>query len=497
MKQMINQKNITGALFALLLLLGLGIRLYDLTDLPLDFAPTRQLFSALKARGMYYAMLPEAQQGEVGQLAIRQWKGTQVIEPTIIEGMAALAYRAFGEQLWFGRLFSSLFWVLGAIPLYLLAKKMGNALSALLTLGVYLFLPYGAEASRAIQPDPMMVSLIVFGLWASYNWLEKDSMKWAIVAGVFNGLAMLVKNVAVFPLLFALLPMLLQKGLLFHLRNRKTWTVALLSALPTLAYTLYGVFAAGFLGQQFAFRFFPNLWSDPVFYLRWKNQIDGVIGFPLFLAAFCGFWLAKGFGRRLLAGWWLGYLLYGLTFAYHITSHDYYQLPLIPLVALSLAPLGRVVSDRLRQQPHAWVAAIAISGALGFALLASLWTVRVDLARGDFRPEAARWQMIGAAIGKPSHVLTISEDYGYRLAYWGMQDVEAWLEDADLNLRELDGRQIDLEQKFAEKVANKDYIVITQMNKLDNQPEIKQLIEQTYPVIAQGDGFVIYDVKTG
>ena len=35
-------------------LLGFGIRMLDLTDLPLDFNPTRQLLSAIKARGMYY-----------------------------------------------------------------------------------------------------------------------------------------------------------------------------------------------------------------------------------------------------------------------------------------------------------------------------------------------------------------------------------------------------------------------------------------------------------
>ena len=38
----------------LLFTFGLGIRLYDLTDLPLDFHPTRQLGSAVIARGMYY-----------------------------------------------------------------------------------------------------------------------------------------------------------------------------------------------------------------------------------------------------------------------------------------------------------------------------------------------------------------------------------------------------------------------------------------------------------
>ena len=37
---------------------GIGLRLYDLTDPPIDFHPTRQLRGALIARGMYYEMLP-------------------------------------------------------------------------------------------------------------------------------------------------------------------------------------------------------------------------------------------------------------------------------------------------------------------------------------------------------------------------------------------------------------------------------------------------------
>ena len=49
--------------FVLLILLGLGIyiRLYDLTDPPLDFHPTRQLRSAIIARSMYYRSLPETE----------------------------------------------------------------------------------------------------------------------------------------------------------------------------------------------------------------------------------------------------------------------------------------------------------------------------------------------------------------------------------------------------------------------------------------------------
>ncbi len=50
----------------MLLLLGLGIRLLDLTDPPLDIHPTRQLHSALMARGMYYRVSTERIRGLEG-----------------------------------------------------------------------------------------------------------------------------------------------------------------------------------------------------------------------------------------------------------------------------------------------------------------------------------------------------------------------------------------------------------------------------------------------
>ncbi|MEJ5225677.1 MAG: hypothetical protein WHV44_14560, partial [Anaerolineales bacterium] len=52
---------------------GLVIRLFDLSDPPLDFHPTRQFFSALKARGMYYAVLPNTPQW-MRDLSYKQWQ---------------------------------------------------------------------------------------------------------------------------------------------------------------------------------------------------------------------------------------------------------------------------------------------------------------------------------------------------------------------------------------------------------------------------------------
>src|SRR5512140_2166692 len=120
------KRNSIIVVLVLAILLGTGIRFFDLTDLPLDFAPTRQLFSALKARGMYYAILPAnapLPQGSSAAapwqraVAIQQWESSQVIEPEVIETITALTYRLVGEHLWIARVYSSLFWVLAGVAL--------------------------------------------------------------------------------------------------------------------------------------------------------------------------------------------------------------------------------------------------------------------------------------------------------------------------------------------------------------------------------------------
>jgi len=72
----------------MLFVMGFGIRMVDLTDLPLDFHPTRQFLSAIKARGMYYQYandVPEWQR----EIAVQQWKDEDVFEPAVNETIVA------------------------------------------------------------------------------------------------------------------------------------------------------------------------------------------------------------------------------------------------------------------------------------------------------------------------------------------------------------------------------------------------------------------------
>src|SRR5574341_241219 len=136
----------------LLILFGFGfsVRLFDLTDLPLDFHPTRQLLSALKARGMYYQStrgLPEWQR----KMAVQQWKTRAEVEPEVLEHLVAFTYHFTGVELWIGRVYSSLFWLAGGVFIFLLIQELVSSDAAVIGTAYYLFVPYGVIASRSFQ----------------------------------------------------------------------------------------------------------------------------------------------------------------------------------------------------------------------------------------------------------------------------------------------------------------------------------------------------------
>ena len=476
---------------------ALGIRMYDLTDLPLDFHPARQLFSAFKARGMYYSMLPESADVPAWQreLAIQQGNESAIIEPPVMERVVALTYLlAGGEYLWIARIYAAVFWLLGGVFLYLLAREISSVDGAMVALIFYLFLPYGIIATRSFQPDPLMVTLVIAGTWAMYHWHTKATWKWALAAGLLNGAAIFIKNVAVFPLLGVALALVLTRGFKASIQDRKTWLVAILSALPTTLFVIYGTLIAGFLTQQFSLRFFPELWKDPAFYLRWKGQLDSIPGFGTVVFALVGIFLANRKGiTALLIGLWGGYAVYGMVFTYHITTHDYYNLPVIPIVAISLSIPVSILAERVSQsQPSIFARAIL---AIGLIVIAAthMWYARVDLAKADYRQDVDFWWALGEKLGHTQPAIGLTPDYGARLAYWGWQDISSWYYSEDLALRELAGKEIDLSQRFESRIEGKCYFVITQFGRLDDQPEARQTLYDNYPY-EKTDDYIIFQL---
>ena len=495
-------------LFGLLLLVILGcgafLRYSDLSAPLLDFHPTRQLFGAIKARGLYFQTLPDAPALQKS-LAVRQYEGEATIEPPVMEHLSAWLYQFAGEQTAIPRALSSTFWLLGGLFLFLLARNLtDSAPAAAFSLAFYLLLPYAVSASRAFQPDPLMVMLLIIFWWSMENWSRHLSWKWVLIAGFSGGLAIFIKFPVVFFVIGTALGLIFGRvGLLKSLKKPQTWVIVVLGILPPAAYLYYGTILHGFLGQQFGDRFYPELWVTPIFYLRWFLKVQNIASILWIGPALLGCFV---FGskpvRIFLGGLWVAYFVFGMVFAHHISSHDYYSLPLIPILALGLAPLAAAVQSAVRSRflPGETQAetALAPQGLLSgtfpqvfiiiiFISSLVLYTVNqyLDERTNDYRPQAAFWAQVGDAIGHQPGVLALTTDYGYSLAYYGWQNSSPWPSSISAQ---------QFQEAFKRLASNKTYFLVTDFDEYNRQPALQKQLTENYPILAQGRDFIVFDL---
>jgi hypothetical protein len=76
--------------------------------------------------------------------------------------------------------------------------------------------------------------------------------------------------------------------------------------------------------------------------------------------------------------------------------------------------------------------------------------------------------------------------------YYGWRRVDLW--PLASGLAEVRGNTINAEKTFAEMAAGKDYFLVTASNQLDKQPDLKKILSG-YPIAAEGEGFVLYDLR--
>lgn len=487
---------VVNSMLVIIFALALGIRMLDLTDLPKEFGMQRQMYSFIKARGMYYEMAPALPEWK-REIAIQQWQEQVALEPPVFERIVAFTYLLLGEHMWIARIYSGLFWLAGGLALFMLARRLTSTDGALVALLYYLFLYFAILASRSFQPDVLMIALGLYALWAFDHWVVSNSWKWAITAGLLSGAAIFVKPpiMGIFLLGAFTFVLLSRMSLKDALRARQAWTVALLAALPMVLYLLIGLFVTKSLGSQTALRFFPELWTEGAFYVRWNNIIGNVAGAGAFLLSLLAVFVADpNRFRPMLIGLWLGYLAYGFSLPHHVTTHDYYQLPAIMIIALSLSAVGEVVFRRIVElYPHTVLARLALLAIILLAIGAEMWDVRVFLLRKDYRQEVTLWEQLGDKLGHTTPVLGLTESN--HLAYWGFQDIDEWYLASDLNLRERANPNFDLEAQFLNRAAGKKYFVVTLADQFDGQPEIKAFVTQHYPLYEEGPGYIIYDLE--
>lgn len=473
--------------------LALALRLINLQNPPLDFHPTRQLRSAILARGMYYADLPEADPIS-RQTAIALAAQMEVLEPPLIERLVALSYRLIGsEQVWLARLYTIAFWLAGGAVLYDFARRLVSPIAGLASAAFYLFFPFGVYASRSFQPDSLMVFGLILSAAAIYRWSAAPNPKSAFLAGLSSGATALIKIQAM-PILAAMLAAqtLIQTsppGWRKRLLSPQPWLMAALFILPPTSYYLtFAPQTGGWLAswqQQWV-----DLLFQPSFYMRWLLQLDQWVGLPVLLTALLGALLLPPQARLQAVAWWGGYALLGLAFPYHILTHNYYHLPLIPLIGLCLAPLADALLQRIAAQPPLWRWAAAI-----ILLIALIFPIRIassTLAGRNDRPEALGWQRLAESLPQDGKIIALSHDYGFRLMYFGWREIGVW--DPYDPLGSTADTQA-FQTYFLEKTQPYRYFLITLPEVLDRQSALKQTLYDHFLLLQDDGSLLLFDLN--
>ncbi len=356
-----------------------------------------------------------------------------------------------------------------------------------------------------------MVTLTLSFWWMFARYLtpspspKRRGKSWVqvILAALFGGLAIFIKFSAVFFVIGGALGLAFARFTLRDLlRNVQVWVLAVLGAIPASIYLVYGIFIRGDLASQFKGRFVPALLLNPYNYLQWEVKASMAAGGFFIMLGLLGFFLIKDNRLRIfLYGLWGAYILYGLFFDYHIATHDYYHLPFIPIVGLSLAPLGEWFFARLADAApqgaanlQRWARA-AVYVILIFGLFSVVWDTRNQMKAVDYRPEAAMWAEIGGKFAKDERVIALTQDYGSRLEYWGWRNFSTWPylgDDAFANIRIGRFTFDDLFNKYASKM---NYFLVTDLDEFNRQTQLKERLTSSYPISSQGNGYLIFDLK--
>ena len=322
--------------------LALVVRWNHISAPPLDFHPDRQFHSFTIARA-YYVRGSHSMPVWERRVASANLHDDPPIELPFTELTAAVAYRlAGGEHLWIPRLLSSLFWITGGLFLYLIATSFASRWAALIGVAIYLFLPFPLVASTSFQPDPLMVMLFLAATFAAVRHHEEPTRRRLVAAVALAGLAVLVKPIIaaffLFPLFAALA--IVRDGVRRALKKPSFYVIPAVSFLPAAVLYVYSAITKQFLTGNVEGKVNPRLWGDSFYWRGWLNNIELVLRPPHFgerlsLLVLGGAVLSIPLARTRtqkasLLALWVGYGLFGVVYTNHISSHDYYSLPLVP-----------------------------------------------------------------------------------------------------------------------------------------------------------------------
>lgn len=343
--KLLNSRFVFAIAFLLVFVGGFGVRLYKINGPLADWHSWRQVDTASVSKSLlengFELLRPRYHDISKIQTGYFNPDGYRMVEFPVFNVFHAGLFRIlpiFSFEAW-GRLVSIFSALLTALFIYKTAKIVFNSRVGLASAFYYLFLPYNVYFTRIILPDPMSVMFSMASVYFFASYTNSKKVTSLLLSAILLGVAVLVKPHAMFfaiPIVFLVLSRLKTSELF---KNKWHFVALDLAIIPFLLWRIW-IYREGFIRGipywEWAFngngiRFRPSFWKW-IFAERVGKIILGSWGvFPFVYAIVSS---KKMF--TLVHAFLLATFLYLAIFASANVMHDYYQIFIVPSIALAL-----------------------------------------------------------------------------------------------------------------------------------------------------------------
>ncbi len=335
-------KTLQLLIVSLLLVCAFAVRLYEIDRPIADWHSWRQADTAAVSRNFikegFNPFIPKYDDMSSQANGLDNPNRYRFVEFPIYNILVAAVWQFTGIKDMYARLVTALITVGSTLLIYLMVKRYSGRKTALLTAAFFAFIPYNIFYSTVVLPGPTMVFLLLLSYVTFQKWLDKNTkVLFLIASAVSLSLAILTWPIA---LIFALPQAYLafDKFGLSVFKRWQLWVYGLIAIVPFIGWRMWIIrFPEGIPNWQFLLNEgnirFKGAFFRWIFAERLGNLILTVGGVPLVVLGL----IRKPLGEKLFYySLLISSLLYLTIFASGNIRHDYYQIPIIPTLAIFL-----------------------------------------------------------------------------------------------------------------------------------------------------------------
>lgn len=397
----------------------------------------------------------------------------------------AILYRFFGPKIEWARLVSIIFSSLTIVFLFSLVKNLTGPAVAYLTSFFYAIFPFSVFFSRGIFQEIGVNFYALAALFSLERWLVTKKPHFFIPAIIANILLFLAKPYSLVIIIPELYLFFRRRGIRFW-QEKPTVFYFLFSFLPFLLWWAWvrrfpeGIPYSGWLLNEGNIRF-RGAFFWWIFLQRIAILILGGYGLIFFGAGLIAGWFKRD---GLMYLWLASLMVYVLVIARGNVTHDYYQIPLLPVIFYFSAKGVIYWWEAARSAVEKLKTGILIVFFLIFSLAFSWHEVRgfyeiksgVDLAGPFIDSNTPRQALIIAGDGADSTLLYNCNRNGWTIGFGALME----------NTPEV------IERLRSEGA---DFYVTTQINQIRGT-DFEKYLKSHYLLIKETDQFVVYDLSS-